>query len=356
VTPGAPWTAPLDRRREAAIDALTGPVVRRPRSAVVHAVLGAATALPATRVGRDGDARSAWVGLAAHAAIRLDRPFSNAAAFGLAVAGRIGGWPAAQGGSQAISDALARCATAHGAEIVTGHDVRALRELPPARATLLDVTPRQLVTLAGGALAPRARRRLQRWCYGPGHCKVDWVLEGPVPWAAELARHAGTVHLGGSWREIAAAEADVTAGRLPARPYVLLVQPDVADPTRRDVAGRRPLWAYTHVPNGFAGDASAGIEAQLDRFAPGWRDRVVAREVRTAAQAEAHNPNLVGGDVGGGSVAGLQLFARPRLARDPYRSAIPGVWLCSASTPPGPGAHGMCGWHAAGSVLAHAPA
>ena len=172
-----------------------------------------------------------------------------------------------------------------------------------------------------------------------------------MPWAAEAPRRAGTVHVGGTWREIAAAEADVVAGRLPTRPYVLVSQPDVADPTRCDERGRRPLWAYAHVPNGYAGDVSAAIEAQLERFAPGWRDLVLERAVRTAPDGEAHNPNLVGGDVGAGSVAGRQLLARPRLARDPYRTAIPGVWLCSASTPPGPGVHGMCGWHAAGRVL-----
>jgi phytoene dehydrogenase-like protein len=347
---------PLVRgRADKAIDALTGPALRKPPSIVVLAALGIATPPPALVAARAlfarDEHRSLWIGLAAHAAVRLDGAFSNAAAFGLAVAGHVAGWPAAQGGSQTISEALAAVAREAGVEIVTDHDVCSLADLPPAAATLLDVTPRQLIALAGGAMPTAARSRLAHWRYGPGHCKVDYVLSGPMPWAAEAPRRAGTVHVGGTWREIAAAEADVVAGRLPARPYVLVVQPDVADPTRRDERGRRPLWAYAHVPNGYRGDVSAAIEAQLERFAPGWRDLVVERAVRTAPEAEAHNPNLVGGDIGGGSVAGRQLLARPRLSRDPYRTAIPGVWLCSASTPPGPGVHGMCGWHAAASVL-----
>ena len=345
----------VGRRADKAIDALTGPALRRPPSIAALAVLGLATTPPALLAARAlfarDEHRALWIGLAAHAAVRLDGVFSNAAAFGLAVAGHVAGWPAARGGSQTISDALAAVARDAGVEIVTDHDVRSLADLPPAAATLLDVTPRQLIALSGDRLAASARNRLARWRYGPGHCKVDYVLSGPMPWAAEAPRRAGTVHVGGSWREIAVAEADIVAGRLPARPYVLVVQPDVADPTRRDECGRRPLWAYAHVPNGYAGDVSAAIEAQLERFAPGWRDLVIERAVRTAPEGEAHNPNLVGGDVGAGSVAGRQLLARPRLARDPYRTAIPGVWLCSASTPPGPGVHGMCGWHAAGSVL-----
>ena len=350
---------PLVARPEAALDALTGPALRLPRhraAALALAMLGVAAPAPATGVARllfrhDAN-RALWLGLAAHAAVRLTVPFSNAAGYGLAVAGHVGGWPAARGGSQAVVDALAAVITGAGGEIVMGHTVRSLADLPPAGAVLADVTPRQFIALAGDRLPVRARRRAERWRYGPGHCKVDYVLSGPMPWAAEACREAGTVHVGGEWREIVASEGAVIAGRLPDRPYALVVQPDVADPTRRDDRGRRPLWAYTHVPNGSPADASAGIEAQFDRFAPGWRDLIVEREVRTAPQAELHNPNLVGGDVGGGSVGGRQLLARPRLAVDPYRSALPGVWLCGSATPPGPGVHGMCGWHAAGRVLA----
>lgn len=349
--------APLVQRAAATIDALTGPVLRRPRTldaAVSLATLAVATPPPATiaarAVFRDEANRAMWIGLAAHAAVRLDRPFANAAGYGLAVAGHLAGWPAARGGSQAIVDALASVVRTNGGEIVTGHEVRSLSDLPPGRATLLDVTPRQLVALGGDALGPSATRRAGRWRYGPGHVKIDYVLSGPVPWTAEPCRRAGTVHVGGTAAEIARSEADVVAGRLPDRPYALVVQPDVADPTRLGPNGERPLWAYTHVPNGCDADASASVERQLDRFAPGWRDLVVARQVRSAVQAEAHNPNMIGGDLGGGSVAGRQLLVRPRLV-DPYRTAIDGVWLCSSSSPPGPGVHGMCGWHAAGRVL-----
>lgn len=348
---------PLVERATAALDALTGPVLRAPGSldaAACLAVLGALTPLPATIAARllfrDGTNRALYTGLTAHAQVRLTRPFSNAAGFGLAAAGHIAGWPAARGGSQAICDALASVVRAHGGEIVTGHEVRTRRDVPSAAALVLDLTPRQVVTVLGEELPVRVARRFRRWRYGPAHCKVDYVLSGPVPWAAEVCRTAGTVHLGGGMDEIVAGEADVVAGRLPERPYVLTVQPDVADPTRRAPDGRRPFWAYTHVPHGCTADASAAIDRQLDRFAPGWRDLVVARQVRTAADAEAHNPNLVDGDLGGGSVAGLQLLRRPTLVH-PYRVAD-GVWMCSSSTPPGPGVHGMGGWHAAGDVLA----
>lgn len=348
---------PMVGRARAALDALTGPVLRAPTDldgAAALAVLGVAVPLPATwaarLVFRSDVNRAMWAGVAAHAAVRLSMPFTNAAGYGLAVAGHIGGWPAARGGSQAIVDALASVITTSGGEIVTGHTVTSLRDLPPTRAVLLDVTPRQLVALAGDALPAAAAAKAGRWRYGPGHCKVDYVLSGPMPWTAEACRRAGTVHVGGTMAEIAEAEADVLIGRLPERPYALVVQPDLADPTRLGPRGERPLWAYTHVPNGSTVDASPAIERQFDRFAPGWRDLVLAREVRTATQAELHNPNLVGGDIGGGSVDGRQLLVRPRLVH-PYRTDAAGVWMCGSATPPGPGVHGMSGWHAAGDVL-----
>lgn len=348
---------PLVDRAAAALDALTGPVLRVPGSldaVACLAVLGAFTPLPATTAGRllfrRDEHRALYAGLAAHASIRLDRPFSNAAGFGLLAAGHVGGWPAAQGGSQAIVEALASVVRANGGEIVTGETVRSRRDLPPAGALVLDVTPRQALDVLGDELPTGTRRRSRRWRYGAGHCKVDYVLSGQIPWEAEACRRAGTVHLGGTAPEIAQAEADVDAGRLPDRPYVLSVQPDVADPTRLAADGRRPFWAYTHVPNGCDVDVSDRIERQLDRFAPGWRDLVVTREVRTSTEAEVHNPNLVGGDISGGSVAGAQLLRRPRLVH-PYRLADR-VWMCSGATPPGPGVHGMGGWHAAGDVLA----
>lgn len=351
----------LVRRGPAALDALTGPIVRAPHSLAAittRLLLGPLALAPATLAARalfrDDHHRALWAGVAAHATTRLDRPWSNAPVTALMVAGDIAGWPAAEGGSQRISDALAAVVTHAGGAIELDVEVTDVRDLPSARATLLDVTPRQALRLAGDRIRPgRARRALERWRYGPGHCKVDYVLSGPMPWTAEACHRAGTVHLGGTLAEIATAEADVVAGRQPERPYVLVVQPDVADPTRRGPNGERPLWAYTHTAAGADVDATAAMERQFDRFAPGWRDLVVAAETRTARQAEVHNPNLVGGDISGGSVGGRQLLARPRLAVDPYRVAGTDLWLCSGATPPGPGVHGMAGWHAAARVLAH---
>lgn len=348
----------LVRRPDAAVDALTGPVLRSPTSLdalAVRALLGPLALAPATTAAcalfHEPAHRALWMGLAAHATTRLDRPWSNAPATGLAVVGHLAGWPAARGGSQAITDALAAVVRAGGGEIHSGVTVTSTRDLPPARAVLLDLTPRQVTRIAVDALPTAARRRLERWRYGPGHCKVDYVLSGPMPWTAAVCAEAGTVHVGGSAAEIAAGEATVVAGRPAERPYVLVVQPDRADASRLAPNGHRPLWAYAHTPHGADLDASGAIERQFDRFAPGWRDLVVAREVRTARAAEVHNPNMVGGDLGAGSVAGRQLLARPRLARDPYRLADTNLWMCSGATAPGPGVHGMSGWHAAGHAL-----
>jgi phytoene dehydrogenase-like protein len=206
--------------------------------------------------------------------------------------------------------------------------------------------------MAGRPVPGLVGRRYRRWRFGPGSCKADYLLSGPVPWTAEACRRAGTVHLGGTFEEISAGEAAAAQGRLPQRPYVLVAQPSVADPSRAE-AGQHVLWAYCHVPHGSPVDASDRIEAQLDRFAPGWRDLVLHRRVRTAPEYASYNPNLVGGDIGGGSMGGTQLLARPVPGPDPYRTPIDGVWLCSSSTAPGGGVHGMCGWNAAASVLRH---
>jgi phytoene dehydrogenase-like protein len=234
---------------------------------------------------------------------------------------------------------------AEGGEVVVDHEVRALADLPDARVTLLDVTPRQFA-----ALTPDASRAYRRWKYGPGVCKVDYVLSGPVPWTAEACGRAATVHLGGTAAEMLESERAVAHGRVHERPYAIVVQPQLADPPRGR-SGELPLWAYCHVPNGSEIDASPQMEAQLDRFAPGWRDLVVAKHVVTAAASEATNPNLVGGDISGGLMTVRQMLFGPRPGRSPYATNVDGVYLCSSSTPPGAGVHGMSGWYAAGSAL-----
>jgi phytoene dehydrogenase-like protein len=268
----------------------------------------------------------------------------------LATLAHTAGWPVVAGGSARITDAMTEAIVAGGGTIETGRPVRSLAELPSARAVLLDLTPRGLLDLAGPDLPVRYRDALRRFRYGAGVCKVDFALSGPVPWRNELARRAGTLHLGGGFDEIAASEAEVAAGRHPLSPYVLVVQPGVADPTRAP-AGQHALWSYCHVPAGSTVDMTERIEAQIERFAPGFRDLVLARRTRTAAREEALNPNYVGGDIAAGAQTPRQIVARPVARWNPYRTPLRGVYLCSASTPPGPGVHGMCGHFAALAAL-----
>jgi phytoene dehydrogenase-like protein len=245
---------------------------------------------------------------------------------------------------------MADAVTAAGGTVETGRWIRSLADLPPARAVLLDVTPHALIGLAGGRLPGRYRDALARFRYGPGVCKVDYALSGPVPWASGAARQAGTLHLGGTFEEIAAAEAQVARGEHPGSPYVLVVQPSVADPGRAP-AGQHTLWAYCHVPAGSTVDMTARIDAQIERFAPGFRDLVLARHTWTAADEEAHNPNYVGGDIAAGAQTLRQSVLRPVPRWNPYRTPLRGVYLCSASTPPFPGVHGRCGELAALTAL-----
>jgi phytoene dehydrogenase-like protein len=295
-------------------------------------------------------ARALLAGLAAHSMIPLDRMPSMAIALVLAITGHVGGWPFPRGGSQRLADALAAYLISLGGEVRTNSPVESLADVEPARTVLLDVTPAQFVRLAGSALSDRARNSLTAYRYGPGVCKVDWLLEGPVPWTDAACAQAGTVHLGGSLEEIVAAESAPWREEHHERPFVLLTQPSIFDPSRAP-DGRQAIWAYCHVPNGSMTDVHARIEAQIERFAPGFRDRIVARHVMTAREMEEHNPNLVGGDVGGGANTLRQVFRRPTSILHPYRTAIAGVYLCSASTPPGGGVHGMCGYHAAQAAL-----
>jgi phytoene dehydrogenase-like protein len=254
------------------------------------------------------------------------------------------------GGSQAIADALASYFRSLGGKIETGVYVKSLAQLPSAHAVLLDVTPRQLLQIAGQDLSPLYRWQLERYRYGMGVFKVDWALSGPIPFAAEGCRQAGTVHLGNTFEEIARGESLTSGGQHPDRPFVLLAQQSLFDPTRAP-QGKHTAWAYCHVPNGSAVDMTAAIEAQVERFAPGFRDLIIGRHVMNTAQMEAYNPNYIGGDINGGIIDLGQLFTRPALRPSPYRTSRKGLYLCSSSTPPGGGVHGMCGYHAAQRAL-----
>jgi phytoene dehydrogenase-like protein len=295
-------------------------------------------------------ARALFAGLAGHSFLPLEWVPTAAFALLLAACGHAVGWPMPEGGAQKIPDALASLLRELGGRVHTGRLVRSLAELPAARAYLFDLTPAQLLRLDGFAWPPRYRRRLDGYRYGPGVFKVDWALSGPIPWRAEACRRAGTLHLGGTLEEIAASERSAWTGREPERPLVLVGQASLFDSTRAP-AGKHTAWAYCHVPNGSTVDMTAAIEAQVERFAPGFRDVVIGRHTIHTAQLEAHNPNCVGGDINGGAALLSQLFTRPVARRVPYATPDPRVFLCSASTPPSGGVHGMCGHLAARAVL-----
>ena len=300
---------------------------------------------------RTQEARALIAGVAAHAAMPLDRAPTGGLGLFLILLAHTAGWPVVVGGSGRIIDAMAGYVRDGGGQIETGRFVRSLGDLPPARATLLDISPRAFLALAGDALpAGSYRRALERFRYGNGVFKADFALAGPVPWANSDCRQAGTLHLGGTLGEIAGAEADVAAGRHPRSPYVLVVQPTGADPSRAP-AGCHVLWTYCHVPAGSDVDMTEAIEAQVERFAPGFRGLILARATRTAAAEEMLNPNYVGGDISAGQMTMRQTFLRPAPRWNPYRTPLPGVYLCSSSTPPGPGVHGRCGELAARSAL-----
>ena len=296
------------------------------------------------------EARALMAGSAAHSMVALDAPATAGYGLFLNLLAHAVGWPVARGGSQAIADALVAELGALGGEVVTDHEVTALDTLPPARSTLLDVTPRQLLALGGDRIPARYRRTLRRYRYGPGVFKIDWALSGPVPWTNPEVGRAATVHVGGTIAEIAAAEADVLAGRVPDRPFVIFVQATVADPSRAP-EGRHTGWAYCHVPNGSTVDCTERIEAQVERFAPGFRDSILARHTVHAAGMEAYDANYVGGDINGGAGTIGQIFTRPSVSLRPWVTPVPGVYLCSSATPPGGGVHGMCGWHAARAAV-----
>ncbi len=299
----------------------------------------------------DGDrARALFAGSAAHGMLPLER--RGTAAFGLVLMmlGHAPGWPIPAGGAQTISDALAAYFGSLGGAIETGSRIEKLEQLPESRAILFDVTPRQLIRIAGSHLPKRYRTRLERYRYGPGIFKMDWALSEPVPWKSEACSRAGTLHLGGSWEEIASAERDVGKGRIAERPFVLVAQQSLFDPSRAP-AGKHTCWAYCHVPNGSETDMTEAIESQIERFAPGFRDTIIERSRMNSTEMEHHNENYVGGDINGGLQDLGQQFFRPLASLDPYHTAAGNLYLCSSSTPPGGGVHGMCGYHAARSVL-----
>lgn len=347
---------PLARRADQ-VAAITGaPLLPVPRHPLALARLGVASLRqggPWWSAGfRDDTAPALLTGTMAHAILPLPGLAAAGAGLALTAYAHARGWPIPVGGSQAIVDALIADLEAHGGGVETGIDVGSLAELPPARAVLLDVTPRALVRLAGERMPAAYRRAMTRFRYGNGVAKVDFAVSAPVPWADERLRAAGTVHVGGTRAEMAVSEREVARGRHPDSPYVLVSQPTLFDPSRAP-AGRHTLWAYTHVPAGSRRNRTEAVVRQLERFAPGFRDTILATASRDAAAVAAHNPNFVGGDIAAGEPSFAQLLRRPVISGDPWRTPLPGVYLCSASTAPGPGVHGMAGWRAALSVLRH---
>jgi len=297
-------------------------------------------------------ARALLAGIAGHSIQPLSGAGTASAAILLGAAAHHAGWPIPRRGSASITAALASYLKALGGEIETSTEIKSLADLPAARATLLDVTPRQLLSICGDRLSSHYRAQLERFRYGPGVFKVDWALAAPVPWASPECARAGTVHLGGTLEEIAASEAAVGRGEHPERPFVLISQPSMFDSTRAP-RGQHTLWGYCHVPSGSTVDMLPRIEAQIERFAPGFRERVLARHTLNSAQLESRNSNLVGGDIAAGANTLRQLLFRPVMKWNPYSTSLRGVYLCSASTPPGGGVHGLCGYHAAQSALLH---
>jgi phytoene dehydrogenase-like protein len=295
-------------------------------------------------------ARALFAGLAGHSFLPLDMLPTAAVALLLAASGHAVGWPLPEGGAQRIPDALKRLLEAAGGTVETGRLVNSLDELPAARAYLLDLGPAQLLRWSGLRWPKGYRRRLARYRYGPGVFKIDWALSGPIPWRAEACRRAGTVHVGGTAEEIAVSEHDAWHGRVTEKPFILVGQSSLFDATRAP-AGAQTGWAYCHVPHGSTVDRTAAIEAQIERFAPGFRDLILARHTINSAALEAYNPNCVGGDINGGAATLAQLFTRPVARLVPYATPDPRVFLCSASTPPSGGVHGMCGYQAAQAVL-----
>jgi len=347
------WIGTHTRAWDDLTPSLLGPMTRLPRHPFALGRFGIPSLAPATlfgtRVFDTDEVRGVFAGCAAHAFMPLSSPMTTS--FGIMLAASAGavGWPMVAGGSGRLADALVAELTAHGGTVECGHSVTSMDDLPPHRAALFDIAPRQVAAIAGDALGRRYRRRLERFRLGPAVFKVDHALSGPVPWEAAECRKAGTVHLGGTIDEIADSERAVAQGRVHDRPFMLVAQQSLADPSRAP-AGQHTLWSYCHVPNGSTEDMTERIEAQIERFAPGFRDLILARHVAGPAWYERHNSAYIGGDITGGAYDGLQILFRPTIGRA-YRTSNPSLFLCGAATPPGGGVHGMCGHHAANVAL-----
>ncbi|MEO7118657.1 MAG: NAD(P)/FAD-dependent oxidoreductase [Candidatus Limnocylindrales bacterium] len=354
---GAAWRrlmGPLVDDADELMPWLLGPTMRLTRHPIAQARFGLPALLSATRLGalwfRDEPARALLAGLSAHSMLSLRRPATAAFGLVLGMTAHADGWPVVAGGVGRLADGLAKEFRALGGTIEVGHEVRSLAELPVAKAVLLDVAPRHAASIAADQLPDGYRRALERFRYGAGVFKVDWALSGPIPWRDPALGRAGTVHLGGSIDEVALSESEVEHGRIAERPFVLLVQASICDPSRAPADGQT-AWAYCHVPPGSTVDMTERMEAQIERYAPGFRELVLGRTTHDTVALEAYNANYVGGDINAGKQDLRQQFARPVMARDPYAMPASGLYLCSSSTPPGGGVHGMSGYLAAKSAL-----
>jgi phytoene dehydrogenase-like protein len=345
---------PLARNWENLSIEFLQPMLHWPQHSITLAHFGILALCPATLLAnllfRREPARALFAGIAAHSFLPLEAPVSSAFALVLGLAGHAVGWPIPRGGSQQISNALAAYLRELGGKIELNHRVESLHDLSKSRTILLDVSVWEFLRIAGQQLPSRYRSQLESFRHAPGIFKIDYALSEPIPWKAEACRRAGTIHLGGGIDEIAAAEREVSRGKIPERPFVLVAQQSLFDATRAP-RGQHTLWAYCHVPFSCGTDMSDQIESQIERFAPGFRDCVLARHKMSGADLGRSNPNLIGGDINGGAANLMQLIARPILSANPYRTPLPGVYLCSASTPPGGGVHGMCGYHAARAAM-----
>ncbi|OBA80265.1 FAD-dependent oxidoreductase [Mycobacterium sp. 1164966.3] len=336
-------------------DDIMRPLLRLPHHPLALARFGAPTVLPASafaRLFRTDEGRALFGGVAAHAFRPLHYPMTTAIGMGIIAAGHRHGWAVAEGGSQSITHAMVAVLGELGGKIETGVRVETLSQLPSADVTMFDLAPGAVAGILGERLPRRIARAFTRFRRGPGAFKVDFAVEDGVPWTNPDAHLAGTVHLAGTYAELAATEREIHAGRMPERPFVLVGQQYLADP-QRSVGNVHPVWSYAHVPNGYTGDATEAIIAQIERFAPGFRDRVVGQAVRTTTQMSTYNLNYVGGDIMTGAKDIRQLTFGPRITLSPYTIGVPGMYICSAATPPGPGAHGMCGANAAQLALAY---
>lgn len=353
---GARWRALFggpSARFDTLAEDIMGPLLRIPAHPLALARFGVPTVLPASalaRIFRTPAARALFGGVAAHTFRPLHYPMTSAIGLGILTAGHRHGWAVAEGGSQAITDALVSALTELGGKVHTGVRITTAAQLPPADITMFDLAPTAVADILGDRLPRRAARGFRRFRYGPGAFKVDFAVRGAVPWTNPEVGRAGTVHLGGDFDEIASAEREIHAGTMPRRPFVLVGQQYVADPGRS--AGEvNPIYAYAHVPHGYAGDATEAVIAQFERFAPGFTDRIVATTVRSTSEMSVYNSNYVGGDICTGAKDIRQLVFGPRPTLAPYDVGIPGMYICSGATPPGPGAHGMCGANAATRAL-----